>query len=412
MAAALLVLGQSVFAAPTVSVAQPYMAPPDRTLATLERPARAAQLISIDQQWRTTFQLPSGRETVECSNLAFWGAPADRFDGPLMLLRGPGQLVGQIKSLDEASVVFESRFWRSTSISRNSVAGILFDVDAQASRRDLWLDRLNQAVPTDRVWLNNADFVDAKIDSLSPDRARIRLMDGHAPFEIELSKVKALVFSQTLPDERKTAPQAIVSTLDGSSFPVTAIAAQTEGLMFDGGRFQLELSNRLRQEDPWQVICGIHSLASPVTYLSGLSVTEYQHVPYLHGEWLYRMDRSVMETRIRYGGQRYDQGIGMHAKSSLVFALRKPVRRFDFGLAMDPSSAEQGSVVCRVLVLDAQNRWQTSFTSDLIRGGNRPIRGSVDMSKARALALTVDFADNGDILDRVNWIRPRLIEKR
>jgi hypothetical protein len=67
-----------------------------------------------------------------------------------------------------------------------------------------------------------------------------------------------------------------------------------------------------------------------------------------------------------------------------------------------------GSVVFRVLLPGADGGWTTVYRSPTIRGGSAITPISVDVGKARRMALIVDFADRGDVLDYANWLNARL----
>ena len=54
--------------------------------------------------------------------------------------------------------------------------------------------------------------------------------------------------------------------------------------------------------------------------------------------------------------------------------------------------------------------WKMIYKSDTVRGGMDPVPIRARIVGARRLALVVDFADRGDLLDRANWIDARLVK--
>ena len=107
---------------------------------------------------------------------------------------------------------------------------------------------------------------------------------------------------------------------------------------------------------------------------------------------------------LRSGGRRYLKGLGMHSSARLTYLLDEPYGRFDAELGIDDSTDGGGSVRYRVYV----DR-QTKFTSEILRGGMKPVPVSVDLTGAKRLDLVVDFADRADELDHADWLDARLI---
>jgi hypothetical protein len=46
----------------------------------------------------------------------------------------------------------------------------------------------------------------------------------------------------------------------------------------------------------------------------------------------------------------------------------------------------------------------------VVRGGEAVVPISIEIGTARAIALIVDFADGGDVLDRAAWLNARLMK--
>jgi hypothetical protein len=53
--------------------------------------------------------------------------------------------------------------------------------------------------------------------------------------------------------------------------------------------------------------------------------------------------------------------------------------------------------------------WTEAYKSGIVRGGDRTLPVSVDVTGAKGLTLTVDYADRGDELDHADWLDARLI---
>jgi hypothetical protein len=106
----------------------------------------------------------------------------------------------------------------------------------------------------------------------------------------------------------------------------------------------------------------------------------------------------------------WTKGLGIHSTSQVAYDLGGRYRRFQAELALDDQAGVRGSVTCRVVFQDAQGQWQRAFESPVVRGSQeKPLPISVDVSGVKRMALIVDFADRGDVLDHANWLNARLI---
>ena len=105
----------------------------------------------------------------------------------------------------------------------------------------------------------------------------------------------------------------------------------------------------------------------------------------------------------------------MHSTSRLAYTLQGEYATFEADVAVDDAAAGQGSVVFRVFVEgpdpDGKLQWAAAYESPVRRGGDPPLPVKVDVARAQRLALIVEFADRGDILDHADWLDARLIRK-
>ena len=99
----------------------------------------------------------------------------------------------------------------------------------------------------------------------------------------------------------------------------------------------------------------------------------------------------------------------MHSTSRLVYDLRDRFRMFAAEVALDDLSRGRGSVTYRVF-LERDGAWAAAYESPIVRGGDAPLPVRVGVEGASRIALVVDYADFGDVLDRANWLNARLIE--
>lgn len=124
--------------------------------------------------------------------------------------------------------------------------------------------------------------------------------------------------------------------------------------------------------------------------------------------WRHRVDAAVSGGPLRAGGARHARGIGVHAPSSLVFALDRAWSTLRGAVAVDDSVLPlpaRGSVRCHVFV-DGVERW----SSPVLRGGDPPLAlPAIDLAGAEELELRVDDAGDGFAGDRADWLGLYLI---
>ena len=97
----------------------------------------------------------------------------------------------------------------------------------------------------------------------------------------------------------------------------------------------------------------------------------------------------------------------MHSTSRVAYDISAGYARFEASATIDDSAGKGGSVVFRIFLDDGQGEWKAALESPVVRGGDKPVAISVDLSGAQRLALIVDAADRGDTLDRADWLPPR-----
>jgi len=197
--------------------------------------------------------------------------------------------------------------------------------------------------------------------------------------------------------DRPRGLRAIVGLDDGAHLVA-------RGLRSDGDSLTIDSSGGLAWSTALDRVVCLQPLGGRVTYLSDLEAAEYRHVPYLDVPWPYRIDRNVSGGLLRAGGRLFAKGLGVHSAARLTYRLDEPYRRLDAALAIDDSTAGQGSVRFRVFV-DGREQ----YVSPTIRGGMAPVPASLDLSGATRIDLVVDFAERADVLDRANWLDARLV---
>lgn len=375
----------------------------------------AGQLTDLDERGNATFSVDNQAREIAESEIVYWGAYADTDREPQVLLTDGTVLVGQFTRIDGDILVISSELWRELELPRNAVCGILFQPAAAALERDRQVERIRQSPASlDRARLENGDELMGRLETAGVEESENLLfaLDKSAQrITLRPENLELLTFAR----EEGTPATEILGYLgfrDGSLFAYHALRRPDEETI------EVETPTgivvRIALETWRDEVCFYQPLSESVIYVSELPSLGYKHIPFLEAEWPLGIDRNVLGGRLRSASGMALKGIGMHSTARVAFELNGGYRRFDAELALDEQAGFGGSVAYRVLVESAagdadSSAWKVAYTSPVIRGGEPCVPISVDVSGASRMALIVDFADRGDVLDHANWLNARLV---
>ncbi|ULH17594.1 NPCBM/NEW2 domain-containing protein (plasmid) [Deinococcus sp. KNUC1210] len=98
------------------------------------------------------------------------------------------------------------------------------------------------------------------------------------------------------------------------------------------------------------------------------------------------------------GGQVYAKGLGVHALSTITYALSAQCSAFDAQVGLDDEVTDHGSVVFQVF-----GDGVSLFDSGVLRGTDAPRALSVNLSGVQELKLVVGDSGNGITNDHADW---------
>ena len=107
--------------------------------------------------------------------------------------------------------------------------------------------------------------------------------------------------------------------------------------------------------------------------------------------------------RLTINGTQYATGLGVHAASTVTYALGGAYDAFSTSVGVDDEAYSSGSVVFTVVV-DGTVRW----TSPLLRGTDAATSMSTSLIGARTLQLKVSNAGDGNADDHADWAGAQL----
>jgi len=367
-----------------------------------------------------TFEFAADDETltVPTDQLIWWNGPVDSVDQPLIRLVDGSVVVGQPTFVDGNEIEITSNVWRIIRLPMSDIESIFLQIPANPGARDrrqqhMMMEPLTQT----RVWLTNGDVLYGDFSGVLSGN-ELALTSENRLYRLPMESISSIAFAVPGTDRSATgiAPVFEFSLSDGSRLRATKIEVNDERLNVECGGLALTFEKKQTLETGMSVarmVCGIRNLKFDPQYLSQREPEKYEHQPMLGRRMNYRFNQSVIGTNIRFGKTAFPFGIGMPSRSNLVFRTDNASDEswLEFGVAMDPSTGERGDALCQILILDRNNEWRKHSWSARIRGSDSDlVFHRIHLGSCRAVALTVDYSSDADILDRVNWIMPRLFE--
>lgn len=265
----------------------------------------------------------------------------------------------------------------------------------------------------DVMWKRNKDS----------DRGAIRTLDdksltmqsslfGDKDIVTGIGDVAAIQFAAGTAPE---VPKGLLAILTGQR------GTRVTGVLQAVSRTHVVLTSLYDPEERISVAVGcvasLHFKNGRVVYLSDLEPEATVERPFFETSdrvspvghlFPYRRDAAVTGGRLSVEGTEYRKGLGVHAYSELRWTLDGEFERFQAVAGIDDSAAPtelaQPSVAFSVLV-DGKKVWESGIVlwNSAAAPVNLPVKG------ARQLTLIVDFAGDGDCLDRADWAGARLI---
>jgi hypothetical protein len=391
----------------------------------LPAPARAvpldgdpfpARVERIDDDWTVQFQTTAAPRAVAARELQRWGDYADTYRLMQIVLADGSLLVAQLAQIAEDKLTVDGELCGRLEIPLARARGLIVDPPPSPTERDRLLEQIAAAQGVeDQLLLKNGDVlrgvlktIQARGGPAEPGPLVVTFAVEGRDFQVPENKTLAIVFNPALTEATaKPGFSCWAGFRDGSLLNVAQVSS--------GGAFKrLTLAGSVTLElDPelWRLdLVLLQPISDRIAYLSDLTPLGYKHIPYLQTTWPLGRDRSVTGERLRHDGHTYVKGLGMHSASRAAYRLDAHWRRFEAELALDDSAGRRGSVVFRVFLGDEADKWKRAYESPVVRGGDPAVPISVELGNSQGIALIIDFAADGDVLDRAVWLNARLIK--
>ena len=384
----------------------------------LEGKSLRGEVAGIDGDWMLTLAAGDEEHHVSATQLVQWGTLGEREDVQHVLLAGGSTLNVNSIEVSRDAITVESKVWQPTKFPLELVRGVVFRPPSDRLARDKLLFNIAGATGIhDRLLLENGDRLEGRLvhdsdqEEGEANGSRYQLETRTGPVAIPRDKVVAITFNPAYVESPSLRDfHCRVGFRDGSRLDVAKFVPQKKYL-----EMRLAIGIDLKSKpfirpSPWSLLTMLRPVSPRVVYLSDLPDLGYRHVPFLEINWPLVKDRNVSGGTMRAGDAVYEKGIAMHSTSRVFYELDGQYRRFESDLAIDKSAGSSGSVVCQVVLVNSEGKLEPKFKSKVVRGGEPPIRVSIDVTGAKRLALVVGFADRGDTWDHLNWLHARLIK--
>lgn len=247
----------------------------------------------------------------------------------------------------------------------------------------------------DRVLLTNGDVLRGFIRAIDADGISMESGTGSTTAPFRLVVAARMAHAVPLPTPR---PYLRLTLRDGAKLTATGLdigpIGPIEARLRGGAAVQIDADR----------VVAVEVIGGRWEWLTDHRPISYEQASMLGPGWEYIPGRSVLNAPILVAGESYERGIGVHSRSNLVFELGGEYREFVTSFGMDDDSGPLADVTVVILV-DGQRRFEKAH----VRRGTLfgPIR--VDVSHAGRIELIVEYGDNGDMQDRLDWVEPGLI---
>lgn len=253
--------------------------------------------------------------------------------------------------------------------------------------------------------------VEGVVVELSSEGVRFALEadDGAEPVEAPWSRIGGICFYRT--DKRQVDERPVIVTLiDGGR-----VAAENVG--YAGGRVRWS-----QGEAPAESVASLDMSGGRVAPVKELELLADEYVPYFQEEGAkasgHAFDRSLLggPLNLRYPDRRapgawpavsvkreFARGVALRSRSELRFELPEGSQRVRGVIGLDPEASLAGSAEVRILA-DDKTLW-----SGALDGDSAPVAIDEPLAAAKTLTLQVDYGDNLDAGDFVNFCELRVI---
>ncbi|HUE72562.1 MAG TPA: NPCBM/NEW2 domain-containing protein [Pirellulaceae bacterium] len=389
-----------------------------------------AALVGIDAELKISLRETEVIRVLPVADLVLWGAYRDVERGPQTILADGSLIVGDVLDIGAQEITIGDAtglgrvLWHPSPLPRSAVRGIIYQPPVDALARDKLLSDVRQfSGREDELRLVGGEVIRGTLQGGEPkplgpeppgaerDDFRLAIRGRSEPLVVNAARVQAILLGSSAGSNAAEETVVTLGLADGSLVACRGlkIGKSSVELALAGGGI-LRAMHEAEADDEggfWNEVTLVQSHTPRVKYVSELETIGYKHIPFTAIEWPYGRDQNVLGGRLRSGGAVYLYGLGMHSASRLAYDVPAGWKRLEADVALDDAAGLGGSVVFKVVVEDS-GQWRAAYQSPIVRGGDAPLPVKVDLKGIARVALLVEYADGGDVLDYANWLNTRL----
>ena len=151
-------------------------------------------------------------------------------------------------------------------------------------------------------------------------------------------------------------------------------------------------------------VISVQVMNGKVQYLSHLPVASARETTRIAPPNPYRLDRNCEGSGLAIGRLTFPWGIGVHAKSELVFDVDGRFNRFCATIGLDARAGREGTVSFRVL-----GDGREIYRSPVLKGSDAPVEVDAPIAGVKQLTLGVNDVGGNDLGAAANWGAARVV---
>lgn len=305
----------------------------------------------------------------------------------------------QLRLLDE-KVWVETPLAGLARLPLSAVSGVWFVPPATlpaAARRDVEAAAASRARQDTLFIRKSGEWVRLEGVVKSLDERRVVFSWQETEREVPLALAAALVVAggQAPPVAREEL--AVVTGLDGSR-----VVGVLRGLSADSVAVASPALGEVKS--PLDSVAVVDVLWGRSVWVSALEPAAVKEAGWLGGSFPWRRDASVAGKPLTMRGRVFGRGIGVHSRSSLVYALDGKFALLTGMIGLDDGGGGSGDVEF-VVRGDGRELSRAAMKAD---DAPRPLR--VEVRGVSRLELLVDFGGKMDTGDHADWAEVRLVK--
>jgi NPCBM/NEW2 domain len=248
----------------------------------------------------------------------------------------------------------------------------------------------------DVVSLANGDSVRGTVTDLDGKTVTVTTDTDTVP--VPLASVRSIVLAAsggTPPASRGFR----VRLDDGTSVTVS-------DLSLTGASLKMTFAKGQTQSIDLQHVIAIEQVNGPVSWLSQRPPSANVYTPLMGTAQKYvaQMDSTVTGDPLHFGAEEFAHGIGVHSYSRLAWPLDGSYAAFRTQFAID-GDRPLADVTVRIKLDD-----KVVYEQSHVRSGVLWPIVTENLGNAKLLTLEVDYGDNLDAQDHLNWLSPALLK--